>query len=1162
MAGSSAMTLRHIEGLEERYRPEADTSYLNGLQTLVKLMLLQSESDARVGLNTAGFVSGYRGSPLAGLDKALWRAEAFLEQARIQFQPGLNEDLAATAIWGTQQVNLFPGGRYDGVFGLWYGKSPGVDRTGDVFKHANSAGTSRHGGVLVVAGDDHVCKSSTLPSQSEYSFIDARIPVLNPSDLEDVLELGLKGYGLSRFSGCWVALKLTEENADASQTVRIPHPPRMILPDVQLPAGGLHIRWPDPPMDQDARLQHYKLPAAMAFARANELNRVVIDSPHPRFGVVAAGKAYLDVLQALDELGIEPLRAGDLGIKVFKVGMSWPLEPHGIREFAAGLDEVLVVEEKRGLIESQLKEQLFNWRADSRPRVVGKSDERGEPLLPTVGELTPLSVAQAIAGRVSRYAGPQVIERLQRMGDAPGPLSHSAKEAARLPHFCSGCPHNTSTRVPEDSRTIGGIGCHFMATWMDDRDTATFTQMGGEGATWIGQAPFTETPHVFQNLGDGTYAHSGLLAVRAAVAAGVNITYKILYNDAVAMTGGQPVEGALSVARIARQLVAEGLTRVVVVTDNTRHYPRRGLPDGVTVHHRRELGRLQRDLRQYPGVTALIYDQTCAAELRRKRKRGEAPEPDRWVAINPLVCEGCGDCNAVSNCLSVIPLETEFGRKRAINQSACNKDYSCIDGFCPSFVTLEGVRPRRPSTGSWLDALPKLPEPPRAEGLPCNVLISGVGGTGVSTAAAVLGLAAHLEGRRVMALDRTGLAQKYGAVVSHVRIGASAERLHCAQIPAGRTDLLLGADLVVASGRDTLAKLSPQRTRAVINTHVDMPSGFIHDPDFDFAEGAKLKLLAGSTRPGAMATVDATGLTTALLGDGIVANLFLLGFAFQRGLLPVSEAAIVRAVQLNGVAVEQNLRALAWGRHAAMDLAAVQSRAGPMGTAEPLCAGVDEVVERRQRFLAGYHNTAYAQRYRDWVERVRAAEQRICPGGTRLTESVARHYFKLLAYKDEYEVARLFAQTAFLKDTKAKFTGSAKLRFYLSPPLLARADPATGRPRKYAFGAWVLPLFGLLARLKRLRGTPFDVFGFSRERRAERQLIVDYEILLSRMVAELDEPRLQLAVELAALPDRIRGYGPVKAASIKKAKALEKGLLRAWADRAAAPGEQPRSEAA
>ena len=1157
------MTLRQIESLEERYRSGTDTSYLNGLQTLVKLLLLQSASDAQAGLNTAGFVSGYRGSPLAGLDKELWRAKAFLEQARIHFQPGLNEDLAATSIWGTQQVNLFPGGRYDGVFGLWYGKSPGVDRTGDVFKHANNAGAARHGGVLVAAGDDHVCKSSTLPNQSEYSFIDARIPVLNPSDLEDVLRLGLKGYGLSRFSGCWVALKLTEENADASQTVRLPHSARVIEPDVELPEGGLHIRWPDPPLDQEARLQHHKLPAAMAFARANELNRAVIDSPNPRLGIVAAGKAFLDVLQALDELGIDSLRAAGLGITVFKVGMSWPLEPDGIREFAAGLDEVLVVEEKRGLIESQLKEQLFNWRADSRPRIVGKTDERGEPLLPSVGELTPLSVAQAIAGRVSRFhADPEIVQRLQRLHEAARPFRNAEGEAARLPHFCSGCPHNTSTRVPEGSRAVAGIGCHFMATWMDDRDTATYTQMGGEGATWIGQAPFTQTPHVFQNLGDGTYAHSGLLAVRAAVAAGVNITYKILYNDAVAMTGGQPVEGALSVADIARQLAAEGVTRVVVVTDNTRHYPRAGLPDGVTVHHRRELGRLQRDLRQHRGVTGLIYDQTCAAELRRRRKRGEAPEPDRWVAINPLVCEGCGDCNAVSNCLSVVPLETEYGRKRAINQSACNKDFSCIEGFCPSFVTLEGVRLKQAPSGSGLDALPELPEPSRAEGSPCNVLISGVGGTGVGTAAAVLGMAAHLEGRRVMALDQTGLAQKYGAVVSHVRIGTSAERLHCAQIPAGRTDLLLGTDLIVASGRDTLARLSSERTRAVINTHVDMPSGFIHDPDFDFAEAAKLDVLAGATRSGALATVDATGLTTALLGDGIVANLFLLGFAFQRGLLPVSEAAIIRAVQLNRVAVEQNLRAFAWGRHAAVDVAAVQRRAGSIGPGEVLSAGVDDAVERRQKFLVGYWNATYAQRYRDWVERVRAAEHGICPGSTRLTQSVARHYFKLLAYKDEYEVARLFAQTGFLQQTKAKFAGSAKLRFYLSPPLVARIDPATGRPRKYALGGWVLPIFGLLARLKWLRGTSFDVFGFSRERRVERQLIVEYEALLSRIVAELDEPRLQLAVELTALPDRIRGYGPVKAASIEKAKALEKGLLKAWAGRAAEPGDQPRSEAA
>ena len=1155
------MRLRQVEGLEERYSSGTDAFYLTGLQALVKLLLLQSESDARSGLNTAGFVSGYRGSPLAGLDQELWRAKPFLEQARVHFQPGLNEDLAATSIWGTQQVNLFPGSRHDGVFGLWYGKGPGVDRSGDVFKHANNAGTARFGGVLVVPGDDHICKSSTLPQQSEYSFMAARIPVLNPSDLKDLLKLGLKGYALSRYSGCWIALKLTEEHADASQTVQIPDFPKIVLPEFELPGGGVHIRWPDAPMDQEIRLHNHKIPAALAFARANGLNRLVIDSPKPRLGIVSTGKAYLDVRQALDELGIDRRRASELGIRLFKVGMSWPLESGQIGEFAAGLEEVLVVEEKRGVIEDQLKEQLYNRSGAARPRILGKLDEHRNPFLSAVEEFTPASVATAIARRLLRLGPDDGIARhLPRLEREVRALQAVADAPSRLPHFCSGCPHNTSTRVPDDSIAVGGIGCHYMAIWMDDRDTKTFTQMGGEGAAWIGQAPFTDTPHVFQNLGDGTYAHSGLLAVRAAIAAGVNMTYKILYNDAVAMTGGQPVEGGMTVDRIARQLAAEGVGRIVVVSDETQGYPRKGLPDGVTVHHRRELDRIQRELREHRGVSALIYDQTCAAELRRRRRRGEAEDPDRWVAINPLVCEGCGDCNAVSNCLSVIPLETEFGRKRAINQSACNKDFSCIGGFCPSFVTLEGVKPRKPSPG--LDSMPELAAPIRVENSPFNVLIAGIGGTGVGTVAAILGMAAHLEGRRVMALDQTGLAQKFGAVVSHVRIGASAASLRCAQIPTGKVDLLLGADLVVASGRDVLARLDADRTRAVVNTHEEMPAAFIHNPDYEFVEATMLASLAKATRSSDPVVVDATGLATALLGDAIAANLFLLGAAFQRGLLPVSEAAIVRAIELNRVAVEQNVHAFTWGRHAVVDPAEVRRRAGPIGEPERLSSNLDEIIERRTAFLTSYQNAALARRYREWVKRIRRAERGIRRDSDGLTETVARQYFKLLAYKDEYEVARLFAQTGFLSETRGKFDGSARLTFHLSPPLIARTDPATGRPRKFAVGAWILPLFGLLARLRWLRGTPLDVFGYSRERRAERRLIAEYETILSRILAELDESRLDLAMELAGLPEGIRGYGPVKAASIERTKALENGLLRAWAAHTPIPGDHPHSEAA
>ncbi len=1138
--------LRDVQDVDERYRLETGTIYLTGLQALVRLLLLQAQRDRDAGLNTAGFVSGYRGSPLGGIDQEFWRARAFLERVPIHFQPGVNEELAATAVWGTQQINLFPASRHDGVFGFWYGKGPGVDRSGDALKHANFAGTAKHGGVLVAAGDDHVCKSSTLPQQSEYGFIDAMIPLLNPTDVQDVLELGLMGYGLSRFSGCWVGLKMTEGNADSSQTVLLPRELEIVQPEFEVPDGGLHIRWPDEPNDQEYRLQHYKIYAALAFARANQLNRIMIDGPRPRFGIVSTGKAYLDVLQALEELGIDKKRAGEIGIKLFKVGMSWPLEPEGIRDFARGLEEILVVEEKRAVVENQLKEQLYNWEMDSRPLIVGKFDERGEWMLPSSGDLTPTRIARVIANRLSRFhTSPDIEQRAQFLDRQARLLEESEQTAKRLPHFCSGCPHNTSTRVPKGSRAIAGIGCHFMAVWMD-RDTATFTQMGGEGATWLGQAPFTDTSHVFQNLGDGTYAHSGLLAIRAAVAAGVNMTYKILYNDAVAMTGGQPVEGGFSVAEVAAQLSAEGVKRVAVVTDQLAQYGgQMSLPAGVSAYHRRELNVVQRELREVSGVSALIYDQTCAAELRRRRRRNQEQDPARWVTINPLVCEGCGDCNAVSNCLSVVQLETEFGRKRAINQSACNKDFSCLEGFCPSFVVLEGVT-RKASELVDSSQLPDLPEPQIAQGAPYNVLISGIGGTGVSTLGAILGMAAHLEGRCVMALDQTGLAQKFGAVLSHVRIGANQEQLHSPQVPVGSADLLLGADLIVATHDESLAKLSAERTSVVVNTHEEMPAAFIFNRDLEYQGASMLSTLARKCREEALATIDATGLATALLGDGIFSNLFLLGVASQKGLLPVSATAIERAIELNKVALEQNRAAFRWGRHAALDPELLERFAGPASTQQPMAESLDEVISCRERFLESYQSGKYASRYRALVERVKEVEGRMQPGSNVLADTVARSYFKLLAYKDEYEVARLHAKTTFLNDARSKFAGKAKLKFYLSPPLIARLDPETGRPRKYEFGGWILPVFRVLASLRFLRGTPFDPFGYTAERRADRRLILGFESLLARVLEEVDPSRLELAIELARLPQSIRGYGPVKQIAMQSVETLEAELLEAW----------------
>ncbi len=1142
------MQLRQIARLDEWHRFEPGTLFITGLQALVRLLLAQSHRDRIAGLNTAGFVSGYRGSPLGGLDRELWRAQKSLDAGRILFQPGLNEDLAATSIWGAQQTNLFSGARYDGVFSMWYGKGPGVDRSGDAFKHGNAAGTSAHGGVLVVAGDDHTCKSSSLPHQSEYGFVDAMIPVLNPADVSEIVELGLYGFALSRFSGCWIGLKVTQETADATQSFELlPQDLKIVLPPFDMPPGGLNIRWPDPPNDQEFRLQRHKLRAALAFARANLLNRTIIEGRNPRFGIVTTGKAHLDTLQALDDLGIDRKRAAEIGIKLFKVGMSWPLEPDAIRQFAEGLEEILVVEEKRGVVENQLKEQLYNWQARVRPLIIGKHDERGEWLLPSNGELTPALIARVLAKRMRRfYSSPDIEDRVRFLEQQESHLAELTTDVQREPHFCSGCPHNTSTRVPEGSRAVGGIGCHFMAAWMD-RDTVTYTQMGGEGATWIGQAPFTETKHVFQNLGDGTYAHSGTLAIRAAVAAGVNMTYKILFNDAVAMTGGQPVEGHLTVSGVAHQLSAEGVRPVMVVTDQPEKYAGgASLPPTVTVHHRRTLDQIQRELREIPGVSALIYDQTCAAELSRKRKRGKIEAPDKRVVINELVCEGCGDCNVQSNCLSVIALETEFGRKRRINQSSCNQDFSCLEGFCPSFVTLKGAKRNAPRPLAT-EVLPSLPEPRRAENRSVhNILIAGVGGTGVVTASGLLGLAAHLEGKQVVQLDQTGLAQKYGAVLSHVRISTDRERLHGMRIPAGQVDLLLGADLIVAAGREPLAMLSDQRSSVIVNVHEELPPSFIRERDFAFPGRKMLDALRAASRPDGVAALEATRLASALLGDSIGANVLMLGFAFQRGHLPVSGAALYRALELYGRNVEENKLAFDWGRFAAESPEQVERLASAKEGREDKAASPAEAIARREEFLVGYQDRAYAARYRGLVDRVAAAEQRVRPGSMALRDAVARNYFALLAYKDEYEVARLHTETGFLDSVRRNFGARARPTFHFSPPLFAATDPATGRPKKYEFGPWILPLLRLLAKLRGLRGTKLDVFGYTSDRRLERDLLARYERLVERLVVELDERRFDVALALARLPADVRGYGPIKKAAAERAAEREKKLIETW----------------
>ena len=1139
--------------LDTKYTLEAGRVYLTGTQALARLPMMQRERDLAAGLNTAGFISGYRGSPLGGLDQTLWRAKKHLDAHHIKFQPGVNEDLAATAIWGTQQVNLFPGAKYDGVFSMWYGKGPGVDRCGDVFRHANAAGSAQHGGVLVVAGDDHAARSSTVPHQTEHAFKAVMMPVLAPSGVQDYLDLGLHGWAMSRYSGCWVAFKAVADTVESSASVYVdPHRIEIALPDYALPPGGLNIRWPDDRLVQEERLLHHKLYAALAYARANKLNQIVIDSPNRRLGIITCGKSYLDVRQAFDDLGIDDRLAAEIGIRLYKVGMVWPLESEGVRQFAEGLEEILVVEEKRQLIEYQLKEELYNWREDVRPRVIGKFDEKGEwaqPhadwLLPACGELTPAMIARVIAARIGRYVTSDRIQaRLTFLEAKERALEKTIVPMQRIPHFCSGCPHNTSTRVPEGSRALAGIGCHFMATWMN-RSTATFSHMGGEGAAWVGQAPFTETRHVFANLGDGTYFHSGLLAIRQAVAAGHPITYKILYNDAVAMTGGQPVDGNLSVPQMAHQLQAEGVKKIVVVTDGTeRAYADSDLPQGVPMRHRDELDLVQRELREFPGVSALIYDQTCAAEKRRRRKRGKFPDPTRRVFINETVCEGCGDCSEKSNCLAVSPAETEFGRKRAIDQSACNKDYTCLNGFCPSFVTVEGGRLKKGKAMAVGESgFAALPEPQIAGTKePWGILITGVGGTGVITIGALIGMAAHLDGKGVTALDMTGLAQKFGAVFSHVRIAERPEDIHAVRVAAGEADALIGGDIVVSVSTETLAKLQAGVTRAVVNCTETPTSEFIRNPDWQFPLEKMQRTILEATGEGRADFMDANGLATTLMGDAIFGNLILLGHAWQQGLVPVSLAAVQRAIELNGVAVEANLKAFLWGRRAAHDRAAVERFARPAGVVElPRAQTLDDLVDRRVKFLTDYQDAAYAVRYRALVDEVRTAEAPL--GSTRLAEAVAHNYFKLLAIKDEYEVARLHADPAFHARIAATFEGDYHLNFHLAPPLLAKTDPVTGLPKKRAYGPWMLTAFRWLAKLKLLRGSGFDVFGKSAERRMERRLIAEYEEDIAELLVRLKATNLDTAVALASLPEHIRGFGHIKLRSAETAREKREALM-------------------
>jgi len=1176
--------------LDDKYTLDSGRAFMSGVQALVRLPMLQRARDAAVGLNTAGFISGYRGSPLGGYDQALWAAKKHLAAQNIVFQPGVNEELAATAVWGSQQLEFDAANKkFDGVFGLWYGKGPGVDRCSDVFKHANMAGTAPLGGVIALAGDDHVAKSSTAAHQSDHIFKACGLPVFFPSSAQEILDLGLHAFAMSRFSGVWTSMKTIQEVVESSASIDVSADRvNIILPqDFRMPPGGLHIRWPDVALVQEARLMDYKWYAALAYVRANRLNYNVIEGQNDRFGIIASGKAFNDTRQALADLGLDDDTCRQVGIRLHKVNVVWPLEATITRDFARGLQEILVVEEKRQVIEYQVKEELYNWRADVRPNVLGKFDEQegdasggewSQPnpssnwLLRAQADLTPTLIAQAIAKRLKKLGMPEHIvarmdARLAVLEAKDRAMSAGAGSSAeRQPWFCSGCPHNTSTKVPEGSRAMAGIGCHFMATWMD-RETIGFTQMGGEGTPWIGQAPFSKRAHMFANLGDGTYYHSGSLAVRQSIAAGVNVTYKILYNDAVAMTGGQPIDGILTVPQMTRELEAEGARQIVIVTDDPEKYNGAiALAPGVTVRHRDELDKVQRELREVPGCTVLIYDQVCATEKRRRRKRGKLVDPAKRVVINELVCEGCGDCSVQSNCLSVEPVETEFGRKRRINQNSCNKDYSCTKGFCPSFVTVEGGQLKKPKKETRADpfSLSAIPQPRLPVALDANgrdrawgIVVAGVGGTGVITIGQLLGMAAHLEGKGVVTQDSAGLAQKGGATWSHIQIAERPEAIFTTKVDTAKADLVIACDGIVAAGKGTLALMQHGTTFVALNSHATPTAAFVTNPDWQAPTAGCEAALTDTVGREHLGLFDAEEVALQLVGDAIYANPLLLGYAWQKGQVPLGQAALHRAFELNGTQIDNNKAAFEWGRRCAHDLGAVTAlfKAAQVinFVKKP---SVDEMVAKRVAFLTDYQDAAYAQRYADFVAGVRQAEATL--KSTRLSEAVARYLFKLMAYKDEYEVARLHTDKAFTDKIAAMFDGELgkdyKIVHHLAPPLIAKTNDK-GELVKQAFGPWIRTAFGVLAKLKGLRGGALDIFGKTEERRTERALITDYQASIGELLQTLNAGNLTAAVEIATLPEDIRGYGHVKARHLAAVRPKWARLMAQWRAGGATPAQ-------
>ena len=1156
--------------LDDKYSLDVGRAFMSGVQALVKLPMLQRQRDTLQGKNTAGFISGYRGSPLGTYDQALWRAKKYLHAQNIVFQPGVNEELAATALWGTQQLGFAPAGsnKFDGVFGIWYGKGPGVDRCADVFKHANMAGTTPWGGVLAVAGDDHVAKSSTAAHQSDHIFKACGTPVFFPASVQDILDLGVHAFAMSRFSGIWSGMKTIQEIVESSATAVIdPERVKIVLPDFEMPAGGVHIRWPDDALRQEARLFDFKWYAALAYIRANRLNHNVLQGPNDRFGLIASGKAYNDTRQALLDLGLDDETCRRIGIRLHKVAVVWPLEAQATREFATGLQEILVVEEKRQVIEYQLKEELYNWRSDVRPVVLGKFNEaeegggewsvpnpRASTLLRANADLNPSLIAKAIAQRLLKLGvdadiASRINAQLAIITAKEQAMSVSVVTADRQPWFCSGCPHNTSTKVPEGSRAMAGIGCHFMALWMD-RSTAGFTQMGGEGTPWVGQQPFVNDQHIFANIGDGTYFHSGILAVRQSVAAGVNITYKILYNDAVAMTGGQPIgersEGHTTL-QIAQSMRAEGAKRIAIVTDEPEKYDGADLVADVNVYHRTLLDQVQREMREVKGCTVIIYDQTCATEKRRRRKRGTMVDPAVRVLINDLVCEGCGDCGVQSNCLSVEPLETEFGRKRTINQNTCNKDTSCLKGFCPSFVTVEGGQLKKKAKGVSRIALPEvalpLPTLPQTQHA-WGTVVAGVGGTGVITIGQLLGMAAHIEGKGIVTQDSAGLAQKGGATWSHVLIADNQDAIRTTRVSMAAADLIIGCDPIVSAGKETLQRMLQGRTHVALNAYSTPTAAFVKNANWQNPAEQCAADIANAVGLEGLSAFDANRVSSQVLGDTIFINPMLLGYAWQKGWVPLGHEALIRAIELNDVAVAQNIAAFEWGRHCAHHWHVVDKLLAPAQVIQfHKPQGVEALVAKRVAFLTDYQNASYAKRYSDVVARVQKAEAAI--NKTSLSEAVARNLFKLMAYKDEYEVARLHTNTAFLQKIGDMFEGDYTVNYHLAPPIISKTNEK-GELQKQKFGPLMLTGFKLLKHFKVLRGTPLDIFGNTEEREMERALIGKYVASIDDVLAKLNADNHALALEIANLPDAIKGFGHVKARNVAAVRSKWNGLMEKW----------------